>query len=141
MSATLDELPDRHILTLHEHRVTQLLVELSAVRLQTWTLGASTELRVAVPFALRQADGEDRRVDPAASEQLAPLLTLVGRQLEALEVGRDGALMVAFSDATVLRVTPHARREAWQLQGAGALEGLVYLCPAGGGVPWAVDGG
>lgn len=140
MSATLDEHPDRHVLTLHEHRVTQLLVELSAFRLQTWTLGASTELRVGVPFVLRQADGEDRRIDPAAAEQLAPLLTLVGRQLEALEVGRDGGLQAAFSDGTLVRVAPHARREAWQLQGAGGLEGLVYVCPAGGGVPWAVGG-
>jgi hypothetical protein len=30
MSASLDQLPDGHLLTLDDHRVTQLLVELAA---------------------------------------------------------------------------------------------------------------
>jgi hypothetical protein len=136
MSATLDERPGGHVLFLDEHRVTQLLVELRAVRLQTYTLHDALELRVGVPFTLRQADGEARRVDPAQPEQLAPLLTLVGRRVEALEVAEEGGAEVAFSDGTVLTVEPHPREEAWQLQGAGGLEGLVYRCPAGGGRPW-----
>ena len=58
---------------LDEHRVTQLLVELRAVRLLTYSLNDALELRVGVPFTLRQADGDARRVDPAEPEQLAPL--------------------------------------------------------------------
>ena len=136
MSATIEERPDRHVLTLLDHQVTQLVVELGAVRLLTWTLRDATELRVGVPFALRQADGVERRVDPREPEQLAPLLTLVGRRAETLDAARDGALSVAFSDGTLLDVQPDGRHEAWRLQGAGGLEGLDYRCPPGGGVPW-----
>ena len=136
MSASLDQLPDGHLLTLDDHRVTQLLVELRGVRLLTYSLGDAVELRVAVPFHLVQADGEERRIDPAEPERLAPLLTLVGRQAEVLRMTDGGALTAGFSDGTVLHVDPHAREEAWQLQGAGGLEGLAYACPAGGGPPW-----
>jgi hypothetical protein len=136
LSAHLEQRPDAHLLALDEHRVTQLLVELGAVRLQTWTLHDAIELRVGVPFTIRQADGDARRADPAEPEQLAPLLTLVGRRLEVLRVGRDASLVAGFSDGTVLEVHAHARHEAWQLQGAGGLEGLVYLARAGGGRPW-----
>src|SRR3712207_5386756 len=104
MSAELDERPDRHVLTLLDHRVTQFVVELGAVRLLTWTLHDALELRVDVPFTLRQADGVARRVDPREPEQLAPLLTLVGRRAEALEMERNGALLVAFSDGTTVAV-------------------------------------
>lgn len=141
MSASLEEQPGRHLLTLHEHRVTQLLVELRAVRLQTYTLHDAVELRIAVPFVLRQADGEERRVDPVEPEQLAPLLTLVGRRAEQLDVSAQGALEVAFSDGTILRVGVHPREEAWQLHGAGGLEGLVYRARAGGGPPWVAGAG
>ena len=141
MSATLEESPDRHLLTLLDHRVTQFVVELGAVRLLTWTLHDALELRVGVAFHLRQADGVSRRIDPQEPEQLAPLLTLVGRRAESLEVERDGALLVAFSDGTLLTVAPHVRHEAWRLQGAGGLEGLDYRCAAGGGAPWTAAGG
>ena len=136
MSASLDQLPDGQILALDDHRVTQLLVELRAVRLLTYSLGDAVELRVGVPFTVEQADGEPRRVNPSEPEQLAPLLTLVGRRAEVLRMATDGALTAGFSDGTVLRVAPHPREEAWQLQGAGGLEGLAYACPAGGGPPW-----
>jgi hypothetical protein len=136
MSASLDQLPDALRLTLDDHRVTQLHVELRGVRLLTYSLGDAVELRVGVPFTLEQADGDPRRVDPAEPEQLAPLLTLVGRRAELLQMAEDGALTAGFSDGTVLRVAPHPREEAWQLQGAGGLEGLAYACPAGGGAPW-----
>lgn len=140
MSASLDELPNGHLLTLHDHRVTQLLVELRGVRLLTYSLGDAVELRVSVPFQLVQADGEERRVDPGEPEQLAPLLTLVGRRAELVQMEEQGALSAGFSDGTLLRVEPHLREEAWQLQGAGGLEGLAYVCPAGGGPPWARGG-
>jgi hypothetical protein len=135
VSASIDERPDRHVLTLLDHQVTQLIVELGAVRLLTWTLRDALELRVGVPFRLRQADGLERRIDPREPEQLAPLLTLLGRRAEAFEVTRDGALSVGFSDGTVVDVLPESRHEAWRLQGAGGLEGLDYRCPAGGGIP------
>jgi hypothetical protein len=136
MSASLDQRPDAHLLTLDDHRVTQLLVELRGVRLLTYSLGDAVELRVAVPFRLVQADGEERHIDPGEPERLAPLLTLVGRRAEVMRMADDGGLTAGFSDGTVLQVDPHVREAAWQLQGAGGLEGLAYACPAGGGPPW-----
>jgi len=133
---TLDAFPDRHVWTLEQHRVTHLTVELGACRLLTWTLEASAEVRLGAWFTLRQADGEERVVDPDEPEQLAPLLTLVGRWLETLTATATGELELAFSDGTVLIARPDPRYEAWQVQGGGALEGLSYLERPGGGAPW-----
>jgi hypothetical protein len=133
---TLDAFPDRHVWTLEQHRVTHLTVELGACRLLTWTLEASAEVRLGAWFTLRQADGEERVVDPDEPEQLAPLLTLVGRFLETLTIQRRGDLVLTFSDGTILTAGPHRVRDAWQIQGGGALEGLAYRCDAGGRVPW-----
>jgi hypothetical protein len=135
MSATLDELPDRHVWTFHDHRVTQLAAELGSCRLLTWTLQASTEIRLGADFTLRQADGVERTVDPDEPEQFAPLLTLVGRALESLTVLRRGELIAAFSDGTIVTAGAHPRREAWSIQGGGGLEGLAYRCEPGGRVP------
>jgi hypothetical protein len=136
MSATFEEHPDRHLWTLHDHRVTQLVVELGGVRLVTWTLHASLDVRLGAVFTLRQADGVDRATDPDEPEQLAPLLTLVGRWLETLTATNTGDLELAFSDGTVLTAHADPRYEAWQVQGGGALEGLTYVSRPGGGTPW-----
>ena len=136
MAASCEEHADRHVWTLIDHRVTQLAVEPGAVRLQTWSLNDSAELRCVTPFLLRQADGDARMVDPDEPEQLAPLLTLVGRALETLTVGRDGNLVAEFSDGTVLSAPPHGRHRAWEVVGGGALEGVAYRCEAGGGPLW-----
>jgi hypothetical protein len=133
---TLDAFPDRHVWTLEQHRVTQLAVELGGCRLLTWTLEASAEVRLGAGFTLRQADGDERAVDPDEPEQLAPLLTLVGRFLETLTILRRGDLVLTFSDGTILTAGPHQVRDAWHVQGGGALEGLAYRCDAGGSVPW-----
>ena len=137
MSATFEEQDGHHRWTLHDHRVTQLVVELGAVRLVTWTLNASLDIRLGTAFTLLQADGVDRDTDPDEPEQLAPLLTLVGRWAETLTVSEDAELVVAFSDGTVLTARADPRYEAWQVQGGGALEGLAYVSRPGGGTPWS----
>jgi hypothetical protein len=136
MSAHCEEHTDRHVWTLIDHRVTQLAVESDAVRLLTWSLNDSTELRLLTPFLLRQADGDARMVDPDEPSQLAPLLTLVGRALETLTVVRDGTLVAEFSDGTVITAPPHVRHRAWDVVGGGALEGVAYRCEPGGRPLW-----
>ncbi len=133
---TFDDYPDRHVWTLGNHRVTQLVVEPGATRLVTWTLQASVDVRIGARFALRHADGEARAIDPDEPEQLAPLLTLVGRALETMTVLRRGELVLTFSDGTILAAGPHRRYEAWHVQGGGELEGMAYRCEPGGRVPW-----
>ena len=137
MSATLEATPEQHVWTFEEHRLTQLVVEQGAVRLATWTLQASAEIRLDTPFRFVEADGTARRMDPEEPEQLAPLLTLVGRTVMALAVTRAGELEVGFGDGSRISAWPHPRHEAWHVAGGGALEGMAYQCLAGGGVPWA----
>ena len=136
MSADVSETPNEHRWTLGGHRITHLSIDLSSFRLLTWTLAASAEVRIAVPFTFREPDAIERIIDPEEPEQLSPLLSLLGRTVDTLVATRTGELMVAFGDGSSLRVMPHARVEAWEVQGGGALEGMSYRCEPGGGVPW-----
>src|SRR5688500_10759815 len=103
MTAELDHTPERHRWALAGHRVTQLSIDTTSTQLYSWSLQASLAVRFSAPFSVRQADGAERLVDPHAPEQLAPLLTLIGREIEVLIVERDGVLTVGLSDGTVLR--------------------------------------
>ena len=136
MSAQVVLSPDEHRWSLSGHRVTQLAIDQTSVRFQTWTLQASAEVRLVAPFTFQEPDGIERRIDPEEPEQLAPLLSLLGRSIELLVVSRSGHLELSFGEGSVVRASPHARLDAWELQGGGALEGLAYRCDAGGGVPW-----
>jgi hypothetical protein len=135
MSVNVEQSPERHRWLLEGQRVTQLCVDQTSVRLHSWSLQASLDIRFSAPFSLRQADGDERMTDPRSPEQLAPLLTLVGRHVETLTIEREGVLTVALSDGTMLRAEAHPRHEAFDVQGGGALEGLEYRIPPGGGSP------
>ena len=136
MSAKVVLSPDEHRWLLSGHRVTQIAVDPTSVRFQTWTLQASAEIRLVAPFTFCEPDGIERRIDPEEPEQLAPLLSLIGRAIELLVVSRRGGLELTFGDGSAVRAAPHARLDAWEMQGGGALEGMAYRCGAGGGVPW-----
>jgi uncharacterized protein DUF6188 len=136
MTAEVSETPNEHRWTLRGHRITQLTVDLGSFRLLTWTLEASAEVRLAVPFTFREPDAIERIIDPDEPERLSPLLSLLGRTIDVLVATRRGELMLAFGDGSSLRVLPHPRFEAWEVQGGGALEGMSYLCAPGGGPPW-----
>ena len=136
MSAEVSLSPDEHRWLLAGHRVTQLAVDLTSFRFLTWTLEASAEIRLAVPFTFVEPDGVKRRLDPDEPEQLAPLLSLLGRSIELLVVTRLGRLELGFGDGSSLECAPHPRTDAWEVQGGGALEGMAYRCAPGGGPPW-----
>jgi hypothetical protein len=137
MRASLLESPDEHHWVLLDHRVTQLTVEAHALRLYSWALDGSTEARIAAPFTLRlTTGGGERTLDPVETPALAPVLALLRRRLASLTVTRDGELTLEFDGGMALTVRPSPRHDAWELQGGGALEGMAYRCPAGGGRPW-----
>jgi hypothetical protein len=136
MTAELMETPDEHRWTLRDHRVTLLAVDLRSLRFQTWTLEASAEIRLGAPFIYVEPDGLERRLSLDEPEQLAPLLSLLGRSIDTLLITRRGQLAIRFGDGSSITIEPHARTEAWEIQGGGALEGLGYLCQPGGGTPW-----
>jgi hypothetical protein len=105
----------------------------SSFRLQTWSLEGSAEIRCSAPFTFRPASGAERTIDPAETETLAPVLSLLRRRLESITVTRDGELTVSFSGGVSLvasggRPTAGGRRSApWEVQGGGALEGMSYV--------------
>jgi hypothetical protein len=131
MGATLIESADEHHWVLLDHQVTQLVVEESSFRVQTWSLEGSAEIRCSTTFTLRQGSGAERTIDPTETEALAPILGLLRRRLESLTITRDGELTAAFSGGVSLvvgrRVGGGARRgNGWEVQGGGALEGMSY---------------
>lgn len=136
MSAQVSETPNEHRWMLTGHRITQLSIDLTSVRLLTWTLDASAEVRLAVPFTYLEPDSVERLIDPEEPEQLSPMLSLIGRTLEMLIATRRGELMLAFGDGSSVRALPHPRVQAWEVQGGGALEGMSYRAEPGGGIPW-----
>ncbi len=143
MGATLIESPDEHHWVLLEHQVTQIAVDASSFRVQTWSLEGSAEIRCSAPFILRQSSGAERTIDPAETETLAPLLGLLRRRLESITVTRDGELTAAFSGGTSIVVSPGTpagraasgrmtpgsahTRAPWEVHGGGALEGMSYV--------------
>jgi hypothetical protein len=135
MTASLIESPDEHHLVLLDTRLTQLAVDARELRLQTWSLDASLDIRIAAPFTLRTGEGAPRTLDPQAPETLAPALALLQRPVRSLTMTVGGELVVVVGDGE-LRVRPHGLRGAWEVQGAGALEGLLYRSAPGGGAPW-----
>jgi hypothetical protein len=137
MGATLIESPDEHHWVLLEHQVTQIVIDASSLRIQTWSLEGSAEIRCSARFTLRQSSGAERALDPAETETLAPILGLLRRRLESITVTRDGELTAAFSGGMSIvvsgrgsaeRTAGSARSRApWEVQGGGALEGMSYV--------------
>lgn len=136
MPATLLESDDEHHWMLLDHRVTQLVFDARAVRLQTWSLDSAVEVRVTGPFRFVTARGGERRLDPGETEGLAPVLGLLRRAVQSLTITRAGDLVVELGDGAALRVAPSARVEAWDVVGAGSMEGMSYRCPTDGRAPW-----
>jgi invasion protein IalB len=126
VNAQLIESDDEHHWVLLDHRVTQLVIDRSSIRLQTWSLEGSADIRLAAPFAVNLASGATRRIDPADTERLAPCLALVGLGVRSVTVTRTGTLTLAFSDGSSIAATPDPRRQAWDVQGGGILEGMAY---------------
>lgn len=127
MNAQLIESEDEHHWVLLDHRVTQLVIDRTSIRLQTWSMEGSADMRLAAPFVLTLASGATRRIDPSDTERLAPCLSLVGLGVRSVTVARAGTLTLAFSDGSSLSASPDPRRSAWDVQGGGILEGMAYV--------------
>lgn len=136
MKAQLIESEDEHHWVLLDHRVTQLVIDRSSVRLQTWSLDGSADIRLAAPFSLQVATGAVRRLDPAQTESLTPCLSLMGLGIRSLTIARGGTLTIAFSDGSTLTAERDPRRATWDVQGGGVLEGMIYAAGPDGILPW-----
>lgn len=116
-------------------RITQLTIDSASVRLLAWRLEGAAEIRIGVPFRFRDGDWE-KRVDPENTLELATILPVVDRPLEVIRVQRTGQLHLRLGGRMILQVEPDPDLEAWEIGGAGVLEGLSYLSGPGGGSPW-----
>ena len=106
MNAQLIESDDEHHWVLLDHRVTQLVIDRSSIRIQTWSLDGSADIRLAAPFVVHLASGAARHIDPADTERLAPCLALVGLGVRSVTVTRTGTLTLAFSDGSSICRVP-----------------------------------
>ena len=126
MNAQLIESEDEHHWVLLDHRVTQLVIDRSSIRIQTWSLEGSADVRLAGAFVLQLASGATRQIDPVDTERLAPCLAMVGLGVRSVTVTRSGTLTLEFTDSSTITVAPDPRRSAWDVQGGGILEGMAY---------------
>ena len=126
MNAQLIESDDEHHWVLLDHRVTQLVIDRSSLRIQTWSLDGSADIRLAAPFSMQLPSGATRHVDPSDTERLAPCLGLVGLGVRSVTVTRTGTLTLAFTDGSSISALPNPRTSAWDVQGGGILEGMAY---------------
>ena len=133
--ATLIESSDEHHWVLLDHRVTQLVIDMRSLRLQTWSLDASAEIRLSVPFTLRLPSGAERPMDPERTETLAPALAVLRRYVQSVTATRHGELTVELGEGYALVVRPGVRADAWEISGGGALEGMSYRARPGR-APW-----
>ena len=134
MRATLLQSTDEHHWMLLDHRVTQLVFDVRSLRIQTWSLDSSVEIRVAGPFSFVSPRGGERRLEPAQTEGLAPVLAILRRPVQSLTIARSGELVVELGDGAALRVPPAA--DAWEVVGAGSMEGMSYRSRPDGRAPW-----
>lgn len=126
MKAQLIESDDEHHWVLLDHRVTQLVIDRESIRIQTWSLDGSADVRLGAPFVSQLPNGATRTIDPRDTERLAPCLALVGLGVRSVTVTRGGTLTLAFSDGSTLTAPPDPRQTAWDVQGGGVLEGMAY---------------
>ena len=127
MNAQLIESEDEHHWVLLDHRVTQLVIDRSSIRIQTWSLEGSADIRLGAPFVVHLTSGVARPIDPTETERLAPCLALVGLGVRSVTVTRTGTLTLAFTDGSSLSASPDPRRSSWDVQGGGILEGMAYV--------------
>jgi hypothetical protein len=92
---------------------------------------------LAATFHLTLADGTTREINPEDSERLAPLLTMIGREILHLTVAKSGSLSLRLSDGSMIEIDSHPRHAAFEVNGGGSVEGITYLARPGGGSPWS----
>ncbi len=106
MKAQLIESDEEHHWVLLDHRVTQLVIDRESIRIQTWSLDGSADIRLAAPFVSQLPSGATRGIDPRDTERLAPCLALVGVGVRSVTVTRQGTLTLAFGDGSTITVDP-----------------------------------
>lgn len=136
MPAYLVESPTVHEWTISDHPLTTVAVDLSQVRLQSWTGGGAFDIRFGAPFLLTRVAGNLVRVDAENPLTVAPLLELLGRGITRVCMTRAANLVVEFDSGDRLTAEAHREFDSWEAEFTGPFGRYGYLCGAGGGSPW-----
>jgi hypothetical protein len=105
-----------------------------AVTLVFWTMEDAAEVRLGVPFAIREPGVDAAALNPEERRRdLGPVIDCFGKTVERLLIWKpDGRLDLTFTDGTQIEVLPHNDYEAWEVTGPGSLK---FVCMPGGGEP------
>ena len=129
------ELRDRWILPVSGHVVERccfghdLEIALSAVQ------GSDFAIQINARFALADPVGRVWQLHPdAGATDLAPVLGLIGLNVDRAEAMKDGTLAIAFADGTSVTVPPDPNYEAWEFTGERGAK-LISL-PGGDVAVW-----
>jgi Family of unknown function (DUF6188) len=86
--------------------------------------------RVEQRFRLRSSD-QISELDPEDMSSMVPLLSTLGRSIEAAMVEPDGRIRFKLSGAIEIDCGSDSQYEAWQLNGP---RGFLVVCVPGGGL-------
>jgi hypothetical protein len=86
------------------------------------------------PSEFYDSERERHELDPEDPATLGPVLSTVGKQIEAVDT-EGGALSLLFSDRSRVRCNPRIDYEAWQVVG-GSPQHLVVCMPGGELAVW-----
>ena len=107
--------------------VTQLRLDYT-LHVHLWTLERDFLITFGVPFVLHSPSEAPVTLDPAVSEAMAPVLSLLHEPAASFAASSLGRCVLRMADGTELRSEPHPTYEAWESRGSGDLEAASFLC-------------
>lgn len=110
-------------LSLKGYRVTQICINLSFVEILLADSQSSIALGISAPFTLKQ-NSRTQTLDLREPKGLAPLLVLLDKEADFLEVFRDGSLKLVMASKSILGVSKEGPSDAWFASGTEALTEL-----------------
>lgn len=124
------------LLHLAQYEVTAITFD---YRVQLQLLGIENEhARVTIGGHLIFNKGIDRlKIDPEASGEPAPLLSLLRSTVKDAVIGAEGELAVSFSTGARITVPADPTYEAWEL--SAPLDGIIVCMPGGELAMWSND--
>lgn len=110
-------------LSLSDYKVTQVCINASFVEILLAEPQGSIAIGISKPFSMRQ-NGKEQTLDLKDSKSLAPVLVLINKEANYLDIYRDGSLKLTMCDGRTLSVNKDGGTDAWFTSGAEKLEAV-----------------
>ena len=111
------EHPDHWEIHLDGRGVTQCRVD-HAFAINLWWLEEDVTIRIEQPFTLESAGRTYEFDAETRPTNLGPALGVLHKGVDRVLAWKDGRLEVFFTNGDVLTAGPHARFEAWEIDGS-----------------------